>query len=53
MAIRSRGQCDDMIYDTMTPVNLMRIIFSCMSGDTQLLDGRVEDISIFPGEGPG
>ena len=37
----------------MTPVKLMRIIFSCLSGDTQLLDGRVEDISIFPGGFPG
>ena len=27
MAVRSRGQCDDFIYENMTPVNLMRVIF--------------------------
>jgi len=37
----------DFIYDHLTPVNLMRVIFSCLSGDRKLLDGRVEDISIF------
>jgi hypothetical protein len=49
MAIRSRGRCDGMIYENMTPVNLMRTIFSCLSGDSQLLAGRADDISIFPG----
>jgi hypothetical protein len=49
MAVRSRGRCDNMIYDAMTPVNLMRTIFACLSGDRGLLDGRVEDITIFPG----
>ena len=48
-AIHSRGQCDDLIYETMTPVNLMRVIFSCLSGERELLHGRVADISIFPG----
>ena len=48
MAIRSRGQCDDFIYENMTPVNLMRVIFSCLSGDRELLNGRAADISIFP-----
>jgi hypothetical protein len=48
MAIHSRGQCDDLIYESMTPVNLMRVIFSCLSGDRELLHGRVADTSIFP-----
>jgi hypothetical protein len=48
MALRSRGQCDDFIYENMTPVNLMRVIFSCLSGDRELLKGRAVDISIFP-----
>jgi hypothetical protein len=48
MAIRSRGQCDELIYENMTPVNLMRVIFSCLSGDRELLHGRVADMSIFP-----
>jgi hypothetical protein len=39
LAVRSRGQCDDFIYDHLTPVNLMRVIFSCLSGDRKLLDG--------------
>jgi hypothetical protein len=48
MAIRSRDQCNDLIYENLTPVNLMRVIFSCLSGDRNLLYGRVADISIFP-----
>lgn len=48
LAIRSRGQCDSFIYPTMTPVNLMRVVFSCLSGNRSLLDSRPADISIFP-----
>jgi hypothetical protein len=48
MAIRSRGQCDDFVYENMTPVNLMRVIFSCLSDDRKLLESRTADISIFP-----
>jgi hypothetical protein len=50
MAMRSRGQCDELMYQNMTPANLMRVIFSCLSGDRKLLDGKVADISIFPDE---
>ena len=48
MAIRSSGRCNDYIYESMTPVNLMRVIFSCLSGRRELLDSKSADISMFP-----
>jgi hypothetical protein len=48
MAIHSRGHCDSFVYETLTPVNLMRVLFSCLSDDRNLLDQRAPDISIFP-----
>ena len=48
MAVGSHGKCDDLIYPTLTPVNLMRIIFACLSGDRTLLDKRAADISLYP-----
>jgi hypothetical protein len=48
MAVRSHGQCDDFIYENMTPVNLMRVLFACLSNDRELLNGKAEDSSIFP-----
>jgi hypothetical protein len=47
LAVRSGGQCDQFIYDTLTPVNLMRVLFSCLTGDEKLIDRRAPDISIF------
>ncbi|HXF54278.1 MAG TPA: hypothetical protein VNK52_09165 [Hyphomicrobiaceae bacterium] len=48
IAVYSNGRCDDYIYPSLTPVNLMRAIFACLAGDRRLLESRPEDISIFP-----
>ena len=47
IAFYSNGRCDDYVYSTMTPVNIMRTVFACLSGNRDLLEARPEDISIF------
>jgi hypothetical protein len=47
IAIHSAGLCDDYVYATMTPVNIMRSVFACLAGDRKLLDGKAADISLF------
>jgi hypothetical protein len=32
MAVHTAGRCDRYIYDGISPVNLMRVTFSCLSG---------------------
>ena len=49
LAVHSQHRCDDLIYDTLTPVNLMRMVFACLSGQRSLLDDRAADISLYRG----
>lgn len=49
VAVHSKQRCDDFIYDTLTPVNLMRVVFACLSGRHSLLDGKAADISLYRG----
>jgi len=48
IAVHSNGLCDDYIYSTITPINVMRAVFACLAGDRSVLEERPEDISIFP-----
>jgi hypothetical protein len=47
IAIYSNGRCDDYTYSHMTPVNIMPIIFACLTNNRGLLERRADDISIF------
>lgn len=46
IAIYSGGRCDRLIYPGLTPVNVMRVIFACLSHDDSLLEHRAPDISL-------
>jgi hypothetical protein len=48
MAIETGGRCDEYIYDSLSPVNVMRVIFSCLSGK-DLLTNKPRDDSYFGG----
>ena len=48
IAIYSGGRCDSLIYPGMTPVNVMRVIFACLSHDSRLLEHRASDITLIP-----
>lgn len=52
IAIYSGGRCDSLIYPGLTPVNVMRVIFACLSNDRVLLEHRVPDISLFRPQKP-
>jgi hypothetical protein len=43
MAIETGGRCDEYVYDALSPVNLMRVIFSCLSGQDLLTDKPRDD----------
>jgi hypothetical protein len=51
IAMYSAGRCDRLLYPTVTPVNVMRVLFACLARDPTLLDDRAEDISLFLGRG--
>lgn len=46
IAIYSNGRCDSYVYPTVTPVNVMRVIFACLSGDRSLMQPLAADISL-------
>jgi hypothetical protein len=46
IAIYSNGRCDSLVYPTLTPVNVMRVIFACLSGDRSLAQPLAADISL-------
>ena len=46
IAIHSAGLCDDYAYEGLTPINIMRVVFACLSGERSLLRTRAEDISL-------
>lgn len=46
IAIYSKGRCDSYVYPTVTPVNVMRVIFACLSGDRSLMQPLATDISL-------
>lgn len=50
IAVASGGLCEDYFYNGITPVNIMRAVFACLSGDPKLLSEKAEDISLFKGE---
>ena len=43
MAIETGGRCDRYVYDSFSPVNLMRLLFSCLSGEDLLTDRPADD----------
>jgi hypothetical protein len=47
IAIGSAGRCDSYVYEGMTPVNMMRTVFACLSEDPGLLDNRADDITLY------
>lgn len=47
VAVYSSGRCDDELYETITPVNMMRAVFACLSGTQRLLKQRPPDMSLF------
>ena len=51
IAIHFGGHCDDRTYRGMTPVNIMRVVFSCLSGDRGLLSGKAADVTLAGGKG--
>lgn len=53
IAIHSAGLCDDYFYASMTPVNIMRVVFACLAGDRKLLEGKAADISMVPANDSG
>jgi len=46
IAIYSNGRCDSYVYPAITPVNVMRLIFACLSANPSLLQSRAADISL-------
>ena len=46
IAIYSNGRCDSYLYPAVTPVNVMRLIFACLSGDRSLMQPLAADISL-------
>ena len=46
IAVYSNGRCDDEIYAGITPVNVMRAVFSCLLHDPSLLHRRAPDIAL-------
>lgn len=46
LAVRSSGRCDALQSSSVTPVNLMRMLFACLSGQHELPSNRPADISI-------
>jgi hypothetical protein len=46
IAVYSNGRCDDEIYADITPVNVMRAVFSCLLHDPSLLHRRDADIAL-------
>ena len=48
IAVHSNGRCDDYVYAFITPVNIMRTLCACLANDRGLLEGRAEDLAIFP-----
>jgi hypothetical protein len=51
IAVGSGGRCNDEVYTGMTPVNMLRSLFSCLSEDPALLDNRAADISLYRAKG--
>jgi hypothetical protein len=46
IAIYSNGRCDSYVYPTVTPVNVMRVVFACLAGDRVLMQPLAADISL-------
>jgi hypothetical protein len=47
IAVRATNGCDQPFYATVTPVNLMRILFACLSGRPDVMGPPAEDVSIY------
>lgn len=47
IAFASAGLCDSYVYDSMTPVNMMRTLFACLAADKSLLDERAPDVTLY------
>jgi len=47
MAVRAPAACKRRLYDTITPVNLFRVLFSCMNDKIDLMTDRPADIAYF------
>jgi hypothetical protein len=43
IALNTGGRCDDHIYDSLSPVNLMRVVFSCLSDESLMVDKPADD----------
>jgi hypothetical protein len=43
LAVDTGGRCDRYVYDAFSPVNLMRLLFSCLSGEDLLSDRPADD----------
>jgi hypothetical protein len=52
VAVRASNGCDQSFYPGVTPVNLLRVLFACLSGDLDLMHDRPADVSIFESPGP-
>lgn len=48
IAIHSAGLCDDYVYEGLTPINIMRVVFACLAGERNLMRAKAEDISLLP-----
>ncbi len=46
IAVRSGDRCNKLVYPGISPVNIMRVIFACLSNDADLLARKADDISI-------
>jgi hypothetical protein len=46
IAVYSNNRCDSYVYPTVTPINVMRLIFACLSGDRFLMQPLAADISL-------
>lgn len=51
IAVASGGACDNYFYAGLTPVNILRAVFACLSEDQSLLNAKVDDTSLFKGAG--
>jgi hypothetical protein len=47
IAFGSAGLCDAYVYEGMTPVNMFRSLFACLSDDKALLDDRAPDVTLY------
>lgn len=51
IAIRSAGRCDGLVYEGISPVNVMRTVMACVAQKPELMDKKAEDIALFPVRG--